>query len=287
LRYVLTPTNKPSPDNKLVDSAAMTDANASSTGATNAQWAQGAQWISAWLDSQRDWLGRWQAQSVDQRTDAMRASMETLRNQLDPQALSPEALNVVHSFQQLLHAGLQTSGEWTRMQTEQSGATWLQLPALGPAREQQQAWQTLLRAVLDYQIRWQALLALYAQVFSQSLDAVPAAVQARAAEGRPVTTLSDLYELWINCGEAAFATMAHDEAFINAQAACGNAHSHLKQAQGTLIEQWLRAHDLPTRSELNGVHQRLRDLQARVTELSGTATPPYSLRHTPRHTDPS
>jgi class III poly(R)-hydroxyalkanoic acid synthase PhaE subunit len=244
----------------------MTDANASTTGTAHTHW------IDAWLETQRSWLERWQSLTVEQRTNAMRVSMETLRDHLDPQALSPEAFNVVYSFQQLLQAGLQASDEWSRMQTEQSGITWLQLPALGPAREQQQAWQTLLRALLDYQLRWQALLTLYVQVFSQSLDAVPDAVTTRAAHGKPVEGLSDLYELWIDCGETAFARMAHDEAFINAQAACGNAHHQLKRAQGALLEQWLKTHDLPTRSELNGVHQRLRDLQARVAELSRSTT---------------
>lgn len=247
----------------------MTDDNAAHTGTHT-------DWINAWLETQRDWLGRWQSVSMEQRTDAMRVGMETLREHLDPQAISPEAINLAHSFQQLMLASMHASGEWARMQSEgqqgdQQNANgvfdgWT-MPALGLAREQQLAWQSLMRAQLDYQIRLQALMGTYAKVFAESLDAVPKQVAQRAEQGRPLQTLRELYELWIDCGEAAFARIAHDEAFIATQAACGNALSELKRAQGVLIEQWLKAHDLPTRSELNGVHQRLRDLQARVAEL--------------------
>jgi hypothetical protein len=33
------------------------------------------------------------------------------------------------------------------------------------------------------------------------------------------------------------------------------------------MEGWLKAHDLPTRSELNSVHLRLRTMTARIAEL--------------------
>ena len=255
----------------------MTDDNATHT-----------DWIAAWLETQRGWLGRWQSISAEQRTDAMRVGMETLREHLDPQTISPEAINLAHSFQQLLLAGMHAGGEWAHLQAQQDGQKtggmfdgW-SMPALGPAREQQLAWQNLMRAQLDYQIRLQTLLGMYAKVFAESLEAVPQQVAQRAEQGRSIQTLRELYEVWIDGGEAAFARIAHDDAFIAAQAACGNALSELKRAQGALIEQWLKAHDLPTRSELNGVHQRLRDLQARVAEL--TAQSPASKTGAPRGT---
>ena len=68
-------------------------------------------------------------------------------------------------------------------------------------------------------------------------------------------------------GETIFATLAKDSAFTTAQAECGNALSRLKQAQQALMEHWLKSHDLPTRSELNSVHLRLRDMSRRIVEL--------------------
>ncbi len=241
-------------------------------------------WIDAWLETQRGWLGRWQSVAAEQRADAMRVGMDTLREQLNPAGMSPEALSVVQSFQSLLQSCMTASGELARMASADADGNqplnpWqqmLQAFPLGPAREQQLAWQAYQQALADYQVRMQVVLYAYGQVFTQSLQAVPAQVDALAAQGKAVTGFRELYELWIECGEQAFAPLARDEQFIAAQAASANALSCLKIAQQALLEQWLKQHDLPTRSELNSVHLRMRELLTRVTELEQQlAAAPY------------
>lgn len=239
-----------------------------------------ATWIDAWLETQRGWLGRWQTLTMEQRVDATRVAMETMRQQFNPATLSSEALNVVQSFQSLLQSCMVQAAsmnqELNLALTEgeagnQAARTlWQQLIAafpLGYAREQQVAWQEYLKAQGDYQARLQAVLQAFATVFKHSLEAVPAQVEARAQSGKTVQGFRELYELWIECGEQAFAELAHDAAFISAQAACGNALSRLKRAQQALLDYWLKSYDLPTRAELNTVHQRMRDMNARVAEL--------------------
>ncbi len=237
------------------------------------QAANNSNWIDAWLETQRGWLGRWQATAVEQRADAMRVGMDTLREHLNPASVSPEALNVIQGFQTLLQSCMAASGELARAATDQNvppNALWQQMLhafPLGPAREQQLAWQEYLQAQTEYQLRLQMVLHAYGKVFTQSLEAVPAHVQQRQAQGQEVRGFRELYELWIECGERAFAVLARDPEFIAAQAASGNALSRVKRAQNVLIEFWLKAHDLPTRSELNSVHQRLRDMTRRIAEL--------------------
>lgn len=235
-----------------------------------------ANWIDAWLETQRGWLGRWQSTALEQRVDAARAAMDTLRQHFDPANLPPEALNVAQSFQSLLHSCLvhfanlaepNAAGD-PNMHALQN--TWQQLLAafpLGVAREQQLAWQEYLSAQADYRTRLQAVLQAFAKVFAQSLDSVPAQVDAKLQAGTPVQSFRELYELWIESGERAFAELAHNAAFTAAQAASGNALSRLKLAQQTLIDHWLKSYDLPTRAELNTVHQRLRAMSARIAEL--------------------
>lgn len=229
-------------------------------------------WIDAWLETQRGWLGRWQSVAMEQRADALREGMNTLREHLNPASISPEAVNVIQGFQTLLQSCMTASGELARAATagDAPPTLWQQMVQalpLGPAREQQLAWQEYLQAQTDYQLRLQVVLHAYGKVFTQSLEAVPAQVAQRKAQGQEVKDFRELYELWIECGEQAFAVLARDPEFITAQAASSNALSRVKRAQNALIEIWLKSHDLPTRSELNSVHQRLRDLQQRVVEL--------------------
>ena len=251
------------------------------------QAANNTHWIDAWLETQRGWLGRWQSTAVEQRVDALRVAMDTLRAHLNPAEVSPEALNVVQSFQTLMQSCMANAGEMAHATAGDgtSANAWQQMTQvfpLGPGREQQVAWQTYLRALAEYQLRMQAVLHAYAQVFAQALEAVPGVVERRAAQGQAVSGFRELYELWVECGEQAFARLAHDETFITAQTASTNALSRMKRSQQVLTEYWLKSHDLPTRSELNSVHLRLRELSARVVELeqqlAATAKPNRKTR---------
>lgn len=238
-----------------------------------------ANWVEAWLETQRGWLDRWQALTMEQRVDATRVAMETMRQQFNPASVSPEALNVVQSFQSLLQSCMVHAAGMNEQMNAAFGSEdhqgdasglWQQLMAafpLGHAREQQLAWREYLQAQGEYQTRLQAVMQAFAKVFSQSLETVPQQVEARAQAGKPVQGFRELYELWIECGEQAFADLAHHEAFITAQAACGNALSRLKRSQQVLLDFWLKSYDLPTRAEINTVHQRMRDLSARLAEL--------------------
>jgi class III poly(R)-hydroxyalkanoic acid synthase PhaE subunit len=147
---------------------------------------------------------------------------------------------------------------------------------VGPAREQQAAWQSYLKAQAEYQLQLQTLLQAYGQIVATSLQWVQAQVEALAAQGKPITRVRELYDLWIECGEQAFAIQARDPGFTAAQAACANALSRVRLAQQTLMEGWLKSNDLPTRSELNSVHLRLRALTARVAELEQQLAAPVA-----------
>ena len=50
--------------------------------------------------------------------------------------------------------------------------------------------------------------------------------------------------------------------FLKAQAELTNSLAQLRSAQRELFEEWARQFDLPTRAELNSIHQQLRDLKA-------------------------
>lgn len=231
------------------------------------------QWIDDWLKAQQGWLAQWQA-TVAPPTGI---DMELLRRQFG--AASFDTTNGVQSFQSLLQAGLAQFGQ---MAAGGGDATWQQLLqsfeqtfahafapsfSLGPLREQQTAWQEYTRALTDYEARQRSMFEHYGKVFAQSLDRTREWTAQRSAQGQPVNHLRELYEAWIDCGEQTFAQLAHDPTFITAQADSANALSRLKVARNVLFEHWLRAQDLPTRSELNSVHLRLRELTARVMEL--------------------
>ncbi len=79
--------------------------------------------------------------------------------------------------------------------------------------------------------------------------------------------MKEIYDLWVEAAEGVYAQAARGSAFVQAQAEVTNALSQLRSAQRELVEEWTKQFDLPTRAELNSVHQQLRELKA---ALAGT-----------------
>ena len=72
------------------------------------------------------------------------------------------------------------------------------------------------QATLRYQAAMQRHASLLASIAQAAADRFTAALSGDA--GPPITSLRELQALWIDCGERAFAEVAHGEAFAAAQA---------------------------------------------------------------------
>jgi polyhydroxyalkanoate synthase subunit PhaE len=134
-------------------------------------------------------------------------------------------------------------------------------PALGATREHQQRWQRMAEAsrrIADAQHRLQRL-------WSDALREAAAAFAARLVPPQPTAVnaeaLRKLYDTWIDCAEDAYARMAHSEPFCNALAEYVNASSQWRRELQASIEHWSKLLDLPTRSEINTLTQRLRSAE--------------------------
>ncbi len=143
-------------------------------------------------------------------------------------------------------------------------ASWQGMAALGPGRERMEQQARLQNAALRFQ---QAL-----QRHGQLLSKVSSAAVARMTEQltkreAPVSSLRAVHNLWVECGEQAFAAAAHGAEFAAAQAELNTALVELRAEQQKQIEDWARAFDLPTRSEVNTINERLTTLRQRMREL--------------------
>lgn len=239
--------------------------------------------VDAWLETQQGWLKQWQATAVEQRVDSMRVGMETWRKQFDPADPSAEMLNMVQGFQTLFQScAAQTAAQAQSGQSNASSNPFVQLMQsmpIGFSRERQLEWQAYLKAYGNYQQCATQLIQHFANVFTQSLKDVQAEVERRTQSEQPIQSMRELYDLWIECGEQCFAVVAKDEAFVKAQAAHTNTLSILKLTEHALFERWLQERDLPTRSEVNSLHQTIRAMNERIAELDARLATKLSKRH--------
>lgn len=154
--------------------------------------------------------------------------------------------------------------------------------AIGAGREHQErlarlsaAWTRVLEAQRRLELLWSDALREAASTYTQQVAAAPP--QEPSAE-----SLQGLYDRWIDCAEDAYGRMAHSETYCDAFAEYVNAGSQWRNELQAGLEQWAKLLDLPTRSELNTLEQRVRELERaqRIapTQVSGSAREPVAAR---------
>jgi len=136
------------------------------------------------------------------------------------------------------------------------------LPALGPTRESQESLQRLSQLAMRC---WQAQMQVGGQwndIIGKALRELGERLGPRLKSGTPPASMKEVYDLWVDSAESVYAQSARGAAFLQAQAELTNSLSQLRTAQRELMEEWGKQFDLPTRAEINSIHQQLRELKA-------------------------
>jgi len=146
-------------------------------------------------------------------------------------------------------------------------------PALGPAREQQERLQRAAAAARRLAQAQRRLQRLWSDALGEAARAFVSRLDAPAAPPTP-EAVHALYDAWIECAEAAYARMAHGEAFGAALADALKASTDWREESAASIEAWAKWLDWPTRSEINSLSLRLRALEEQQRERKREREPP-------------
>jgi len=146
-------------------------------------------------------------------------------------------------------------------------STAFNMPALGPTREQQESWQRLLQLGARCTQAQVQLSGQWNDIIGRALRELGERLVPQLKSGAPPGSMKEIYDQWVEAAEGIYAQAARGSAFVQAQAELTNALSQLRSAQRELVEEWTKQFDLPTRAELNSIHQQLRELKA---ALAGT-----------------
>ncbi|MSQ91915.1 MAG: hypothetical protein EXR87_03135 [Gammaproteobacteria bacterium] len=142
----------------------------------------------------------------------------------------------------------------------------LYVPAFGPLHAQQAATEGLMVTTLRWQRAAARVSELLSAVATNAIARLVAMLSGPDASGPPVTSLRQLHDLWVECGERAYATAAHSEDFAAAQTELLTAMVEMRFEQRRQIEEWARAFNLPTRAEVDAIHRRLHELARLLRE---------------------
>lgn len=167
---------------------------------------------------------------------------------------------------------------------------WLALPAFGFTREHQERLQALARAQLQWQDALRTWQGLLGQASEDAFARFEAKLREHAAPGRQLTRVRELFDLWVDAAEEAYAQMALSPEYRDAYGALVNAQMELRSRAQAIAEAQANLLGLPTRTELDAAHRKIADLQRALRRLQaqrGEAATPAAAPAAPSRRAPS
>jgi len=184
----------------------------------------------------------------------------------------PGALN---TFQSLLESmpGMQGMGPWLRgvapmlEAIKGEGLTWLNAPAVGFTREHQERLQALIAAQLEVQQATRAYQELVMKALQAAFQRFEQRLAQIKAEGREIKTPRELFDVWVDAAEDAYAEVALSPQYRTAYGNLINAQMRLRAGLQGQLEQLCTQLGMPTRSELDGAHRKIAGLERELRRM--------------------
>lgn len=209
--------------------------------------------VQAWMTMMENSFKSWEQQlgmnqSTTQLFEAGQASMQGWQKVLDSMGMSEFGNNVM---QQMTGFQMPTSENWnSQLKKMLSSAT------LGYARESQADMQELGRLTLEYQEAMDAYLKAFAEQGVKSIEALRERVGQLASEGQSISSLRELYDLWVDVNEEVYAEFANSDRYQVVYGDTVNTLMALKEAMNSFLDTQYQAANLPTRSEMNAAFKK-------------------------------
>jgi len=143
---------------------------------------------------------------------------------------------------------------------------WLNLPAFGVMREQQEHRQKTVVAWIEYQEQMGRYNALMLKATQRGFQLFEGKLSEREQPGRQIESLRALYDLWVDAAEEGYAEVALSPEFREVYGAMVNAQMRVRAQIQHEVERVAVDFGMPTRSEVDSIGERLQALRREVRE---------------------
>ena len=130
-------------------------------------------------------------------------------------------------------------------------------PGFGLTREYQAKLNQAFEAWLDYLQRELAYRRLVTKAWTDSFGLMMQRMADQAVKGEGPKSAREAMEGWIKVADETFVGLFKTDEFSRAQSALMNATMRLRKQRRALMEDALKANDLPTRTEVEQAHQMI------------------------------
>jgi len=135
----------------------------------------------------------------------------------------------------------------------------LSAPGLGYTREEQGQYQELTRCGMEYQQAMQAYMQFFSGLGLKSVERMRDKLGQTAQEEKVIDTARGLYDLWVSSCEDVYSEEVMTPEYAQLNGRLVNALMALKQRMAVMVDESLGAMNMPTRSELRTLQDRLQE----------------------------
>jgi class III poly(R)-hydroxyalkanoic acid synthase PhaE subunit len=168
---------------------------------------------------------------------------------------------------------------------EQTFGSLLQAPGLGLTRELNEKiargfdrWLDYRRASADYQRK-------LADAWSEAFEELVSEMAGLSEKGGTISSIRDLLLLWGQVADRVFVKTFQTDEYVQIQGQFLNAAMAYRIQQREIMEIYLQANDIPTRSEVDEAHRNIYELRKeikalkkQVADMQKASTPPKPTR---------
>jgi class III poly(R)-hydroxyalkanoic acid synthase PhaE subunit len=137
----------------------------------------------------------------------------------------------------------------------------LSIPAVGYTREAQEQYQILAQRQMDYMGAMQAYQGAFGKLGFETTKQFQQSLQERAKEGKPISSLRELYDQWVEMSEAAYADFVMTQEYQTLYGRLVNTLLAVKQQMARMVDQTLEAMHMPTHAEISTLQCRQQELR--------------------------
>ena len=141
-------------------------------------------------------------------------------------------------------------------------------PGLGYTRESQEQIQESIRLWSHYQQVAQEYNTALSKVGLDALDEMRAEILSIAEKGEKITSLRQIYDIWVNSNEKAYSRFVYTKEYSELYGRMTNALMAVKRHGGILVDEMLAAMNMPTRKGINTMQEKQRDLVRKETVMN-------------------
>ncbi len=140
----------------------------------------------------------------------------------------------------------------------------LSAPGLGYTREEQAQYQDLARRGIEYQQAIQEYMQFFSGLGAKAVGRMRDFLE---SQNKPVDSARALYDSWIGCCEQVYAEEVKTADYARISGRLINAQMAVKQRMSVMVDEALGAMNMPTRSELRTLQDRLQETRREYKAL--------------------